>query len=285
MIQNAKYFTYNNISLSSFENMRIANDSSDMYGVQIIGSRQIIEEKIPGRQAPYLYKVDDTPLTLSITVALEEAKPISELRSFFRWIYNNDTYKQLWFDTDPNKFYYALFIGEPVLTYIERSSASDISNNDRKLIGMITLTARTNAGTAFGAAIETTQSNPTSFSLVNNGDDSVFPSLVIQMADIAPPTGTSYVKLLVKNNTNNSSIEFVSAYRDEEITVDMSTRRISTDRTSHNIYESWTRGYLELESGANNIVVTTYNASSGALITGTNYVTSVKFTYQPIRYI
>lgn len=238
MIQNAKYFTFNNISLSSFEGMRIGNESSDMYAVQIIGNRQLIEEKIPGRQAPYLYKVDDMPLTLQITVALENPKPISELRSFFRWLYNNDTYKQLWFDVDPNKFYYVLFVGEPMFKYIERSSAADISANDRKLIGYITLQARANAGTAFGAAIETTQSNPTSFTLANNGDNQVYPSLVIQMADIAPPSGTSFVKLRIKNNSNDSAIDFVAAYRDEEIIVDMSTRKISTDRESHNIYES-----------------------------------------------
>lgn len=95
MIQNAKYFTFNNTSLSSFTGMRIANETADMYGVQIIGNRTLIEEKIPGRQAPYLYKVDDLPLTLQITVALDTPKPVSELRSFFRWLYNNDTYKQL----------------------------------------------------------------------------------------------------------------------------------------------------------------------------------------------
>lgn len=95
MIQNAKYFTFDNVSLSSFEGMRIANDSSDMYSVKIIGSRTLIEEKIPGRQAPYLYKVDDMPLTMEITVALDRPKPISELRSFFRLLYNQSTYKQL----------------------------------------------------------------------------------------------------------------------------------------------------------------------------------------------
>lgn len=95
MIQNAKYFIYNNTNLSSFTGMRIANEGADMYGVQVIGSRQLIEEKIPGRQAPYLYKVDDQPLTLQITVALDQPKPVSELRSFFRWLYNNNTYKQL----------------------------------------------------------------------------------------------------------------------------------------------------------------------------------------------
>lgn len=129
-------------------------------------------------------------------------------------------------------------MGEPVFEYIERSTSSDISANDRKLIGLIKLQARANAGTAFGAAIETTQASPTSFTLVNNGDNVVFPSLVIKMEDIAPPAGTSYVKLRIKNNSNDSAIEFVSAYRDEEITVDMSIRKISTDRTTHNIYES-----------------------------------------------
>lgn len=238
MIQNATYFNYNNLSLSSFEGMRIGNENADMYGIEIIGERVIFEEKIPGRQSPYFYGIDDNPLTLQITVALEHPKPISELRAFMRWIFNNKEYKPLWFDSDPNKFYYAIFIGSPVFTYIENSTQSDIDANDRQLIGYINLTARCNAGTAFGAAIVTTENNPTTFTLVNNGDDQVFPSMVIQMQDVAPPSGTQHVKILIKNNSNNSYIEFTRAYRDEQITVDMSIRRISSDRISHNVYES-----------------------------------------------
>jgi phage-related protein len=243
MIENAKYFNYNNIDLSSFGDMRIGTESNDLYGVQIIGERVLFEEKIPGRKAPYFYGIDDTPLTLNITVALERPKPISELREFLRWLYNVKEYKQLWFDSDPNKFYYAIFIGSPTLRYIDRSTSSDISANNRKLIGFITLTARCNTGTAFGPAVSTTVTNAqiyNTFSIVNNGDDVAFPSLVLKMSNTALPAGNSFLKLKVENLTNNSVIEFDKVYRNEEITLDMSIRRLSNKdgTTAHNIYES-----------------------------------------------
>lgn len=84
MIQNSKYFTYNNIDLSSFTGMRIGTESADIYAVNVINERTIFEEKIVGRKAPYFYGMDDSPLTLEITVALEKPKPISELRQFLR---------------------------------------------------------------------------------------------------------------------------------------------------------------------------------------------------------
>jgi phage-related protein len=243
MIQNAKYFNYNNIDLSSFSNMRIGNESGDMYSVQIIGDRSLREEKIPGRQAPYFYGYEDSPLSLSITVALDQPKPISELRGFFRWLYNQDGYKPLFFDTDPNKIYYAIFVGQPEFMYIDRSKTVDIDQNNRKLIGFINLQARCNAATAFGNAIETTKVNPlynSPFNLTNNGDGLVLPSITIRMGDIALPSPDTFLKLKIENLTNNTSIEFLRVYRNEEITVDMSIRRISSKEgvVSHNIYES-----------------------------------------------
>jgi hypothetical protein len=84
MILSAKSFSYNGINLSSFEGMRIGNENNDMYPIQILGSRSLREEKIPGRPAPYLYGFDDGPLSINFTVALSQPKQISELRSFFR---------------------------------------------------------------------------------------------------------------------------------------------------------------------------------------------------------
>jgi phage-related protein len=243
MIQSAKYFNYNNIDLSSFPSMRIGNENNDMYALQIIGDRSIREEKIPGRQSPYFYGYEDLPLTVNITVALEQPKTINELRSFLRWLYNVDGYKTLFFDTDPNKFYYALFVGQPSFIYLDRSQSQDINQNNRKLIGFINLTARCNAGTAFGAAIETTKVNPlynAPFNLTNNGDGLVLPSITIRMGNIDLPSPDTFLKLKIENLTNNTSIEFLRVYRNEEITVDMSIRRISSKEgaVSHNIYES-----------------------------------------------
>jgi hypothetical protein len=75
---------------------------------------------------------------------------------------------------------------------------------------------------------------------VNNGDDVAFPSLVLKMSDTELPAGNSFLKLKVENLTNNSAIEFDKVYRNEEITLDMSIRRLSNQdgTTAHNIYES-----------------------------------------------
>jgi len=302
MIANSKYFTYNNISLSTFEGMRIGTESNEMYGVQVISERVIFEEKIPGRKAPYFYGIDDQPLTLEITVALEKPKPISELRQFLRFLFNNDEYKPLIFDSDPNKIYYAIFIGSPEFKYIDLSSPSDIHQNDRKLIGYITLTARCNAGTAFGPAISRNYvgvySND-SLSLINNGDDVVFPSIRIKVVDNELPQNLDFFTLSIENTSNNTKIEFSKVYRNEEILVDMSIRRITTEGGSvaQNIYESWLRNYLSLESGANNIFVRAIDPNNGNILnvyteltSTTGFVTDqvpmdVSFTYQPIRYI
>lgn len=243
MILSAKSFSYNGIDLSSFDGVRIGTENSDMYPVTVLGSRVLREEKIPGRPAPYFYGVDDSPLTINVTLALSQAKKVSELRPLFRWLYNNDGYKELIFDTDLNKIYYAIFIGQPEFIYIDQSSAVDVTAQDRKLIGYINLTARCNGPTAFSTAIEIAKINPlysTPFSLVNNGDNIVFPSLKIQVAstDITAPDTFLIVK--IENLSNNTAIEFLRVYPNEEITVDMSIRRISSlfGTVSHNIYES-----------------------------------------------
>jgi phage-related protein len=158
-------------------------------------------------------------------------------------LYNQDGYKPLVFDADPSKIYYAIFIGSPEFRYIDLSSSTDISSNDRKLIGFINLQARCNAGTAFGSAIQTIQVNPlynAPFNLTNNGDELVLPSIVIRMGNIALPSPDTFLKLKIENLTNNTSIEFLRVYQNEEITIDMSIRRISSKEgiVSHNIYES-----------------------------------------------
>jgi hypothetical protein len=136
-----------------------------------------------------------------------------------------------------------MFIGEPQFIYIDRSQTYDINANDRKLIGYINLTARCNAPTAFSPAISTTIINPTytqTFPVFNNGDNKVFPSLLIKMANTVVSSPDQYVIVRIENTTNNTSIEFVKVYQNEEITVDMSIRRISSKDgiTIHNIYES-----------------------------------------------
>jgi hypothetical protein len=214
MIHSAKYFTYNNRSLSEFADMRIGTLDSDMYAVNIISNRNIIEQKIPGRKSPYLYNLDDEPLTIEMTVALERPKAISELRPFFRWLFNNLEYQELWFDVDPDKIYYAIFVGSPVMTYVDRSTSTDINANNRKLIGYITLTARCNAGTAFGPAVSVVRntSNVSPYvNLYNNGDDKVFSTLRIGIPGDRLSTGGEGGNAVLRSTADNLRESYVSS--------------------------------------------------------------------------
>jgi hypothetical protein len=93
-------------------------------------------------------------------------------------LFNNTEYKELWFDTDKDKIFYALFIGSPTLHYIERGTTNQ---NDRSLIGYMTLTARCNAGSAYAPAIRTLKifSNDVNSvnTLFNTGDTAVYTSI------------------------------------------------------------------------------------------------------------
>jgi phage-related protein len=143
-----------------------------------------------------------------------------------------DGYKELFFDSDPTKKYYAMFVGQPVFYYIDQSKDSDINANNRKLIGYVELTARCNSGTAFGNAIsieKLTTHTTSSYQLVNNGDEKVFPSLVIK----TPAAGsiTMPFKVEIKNLSNNTSIILNGLSALDTITVDMSIRTITAEKT------------------------------------------------------
>jgi predicted phage tail component-like protein len=277
MIDNSKYFKFNGEwiydkfpnTITNQSDFRIASSSNGMYELEVTGPKKIIEDSIPGKSTPYFYGVDFKPQTLSITLALENPKTITELRSVFRWLLNVDGYKELIFDSDPTKIYYAMFTGEPQFTYIEQNS---------KLIGYITLTARCNSHSAY-AAVETNPITTTSFILSNDGDESTYTDIAIVFpagATITPAGGSIYIT----NTTNGSVISFQNISESNTISIDMGTRIIES--TISNIYDQWNREYLELEIGDNNIEVT-FKTSVDGVFTPSGAI-DITFEYQPVRY-
>jgi len=129
-----------------------------------------------------------------------------------------------------------MFIGEPIFYYIDQSKQADINTNNRKLVGYIELTARCNSGTAFGNAISilkaTNNADPV-YNIVNNGDDIVLPSLVIKTPDGVSITTPFQVE--VKNTNNGSTFRLNNVLPVDTVTVDMSLRTISAEKTQ-NIY-------------------------------------------------
>jgi len=130
MISNSKGFSYNGIEIGSILNesgnpIKILNVflENTMYNQKMSGSRSIQEVKIPGRDQPYLYEVDSEPLEFDISIAFEEPLTVTEVRRVARWLLTAKTYKPLIFSKDPDKVFYAVFVGEPSFTYIGQSES------------------------------------------------------------------------------------------------------------------------------------------------------------------
>jgi hypothetical protein len=129
-----------------------------------------------------------------------------------------------------------MFVGQPVFYYIDQSKDTDINANNRKLIGYIELTARCNSGSAFGNAIsiEKVSTHLTgAYQLVNNGDERVFPSLIIK----TPAAGSIPMpfKVEIKNQSNNTTFVLNNIVALDTVTLDMSIRTITSEKTV-NIY-------------------------------------------------
>lgn len=78
-------------------NVLNATLSNDFYMDCIRGPRTIVEDKIPGRDMPYFYIVDDEPLEFEVTFALATALTKTEIKTMVRKFFQPMLYKQLHF--------------------------------------------------------------------------------------------------------------------------------------------------------------------------------------------
>jgi len=230
--------------------------SSDFYKQSIIGNRIIKEDKIPGRDEPYFYLVDSSPLSFNITIALETPATPAELSTMMQWLFRPNIYKELVFTNKAipdgsETVYFAMFVGQPIFQYVERG--------DDTYVGYITATVRCNSNSGF----TTKQTINSSFaSTTNPGDLNVLPNIELVAA------GASVV--VVTNNTNGSTFSYTFTEA-ATVTLNAKTKALATTG-SENAYAQWGRNYLELDPGDNNTTI------SGAY-------SSLEFTFRAPKYL
>lgn len=108
-------FTYDGISSEDFGVMMI-NSGTGLYKEPFLANRSIVEKSIAGRDVPLFSRVEKKPLSFPLTIFIEEWEKRDNLRAIARWL-DQEEYKPLWFETDPNKIVYALFDGAPQLIH------------------------------------------------------------------------------------------------------------------------------------------------------------------------
>ena len=90
MIFTSKDFHFNGIASTSFldaNNQPLVINASlqnDMYEQPLGGSRKISEQQVSGRDEPYFYAVDLSPLKFKMTIALSNYATKEKIREILR---------------------------------------------------------------------------------------------------------------------------------------------------------------------------------------------------------
>jgi hypothetical protein len=122
MIQQYKSFSFNGTVWSDLLNATLSND---FYVACLRGERSIKEEKIPGRDLPYFYEVDDEPLEFEVNFATVEPLTKGQIKTLARVLLSHITYRTIHFGEVNNNVYIrktpyfnVIFTGEPDFNFI-----------------------------------------------------------------------------------------------------------------------------------------------------------------------
>ena len=143
MIQQYKSFSFNGTVWSDLLNVSLSND---FYVACLRGPRSIKEEKIPGRDIPYFYEVDDEPLEFQVNFATEDPLTKGQIKALARALLSHNTYRVIHFGdvvssvyTRKTPFFNVIFTGEPDFNFI----GAGLNNSGNEIYhGYFTLQAR-----------------------------------------------------------------------------------------------------------------------------------------------
>jgi phage-related protein len=256
------------------------------------GNRTLLREKIPGRDIPYFYAVEDEALEFDVVFALTTPKTKGELKILLRNLIAQTGYKELHFGTydaatttytRQSPIYKVIFEGDSKLDFVGTSVYNE-GVLSIKYLGYFSLKACADRPYGYENYISTI--NPEedaeegTILVTNSGDLTVFPNIVLT----GNPTTAFSTPVRIRNSSNNTFFTLSSLGIGEVVTVNSNLKTITS--TVSGIYSRWTeRDDLEFQQGANNLVFEKYTGGSWQAISGTPYWASVVFTFEAPTFI
>ena len=282
-------FSFNGVVYTDLINVSLENN---MYSENMRGNRTLLKEKIPGRDIPYFYAVEDEALEFDVVFALTVPKSKAELRIMLRNLITQTGYKELHFGdynattetyTRQSPIYKVIFDGESKLDFVGANVYNE-GEPTLKYFAYFTLKACADRPYGYEALTATVLAAgyPESGIVVlnNTGDLEVFPNIVITNG------ATAYnVPIRIYNSTsgNLTSITFSSLAANEVITINSDLKTITS--TVAGVYTRWTeRDDLKLSVGNNTLNIQQYTGGNWVNIT-TNPWASIVFTIQAPTFI
>jgi phage-related protein len=236
-------FVYDGIPSSKMALMNV-NRGGDLYEEPFVAEREIIEEKIPGRDKPYFQGIERSPLSFPLRFAvnkdyLEDSYLDDvDLNAIARWL-TPDYYKPLYFTDEPDKIYYCM----PVQDF------SYVHNGLKE--GYVELTMRCADSYVYSPPIISSvydySNNPSSGTeliISNEGDVTIKPTIyIIKIGD---------GDISIVNKTNgNQELKFTGLADNENLMIDCENEDIVTNLVDVYRYENHNDVFLELVRGEN----------------------------------
>lgn len=216
-----------------------AGVNSGLYEDPILSSKNIIEERIEGRERPYFFGVDREPLTLNISITFQENLTDEKMREIMRWL-DKDEYKPLRMYEHPEKLWYVMIVNDV------RSIHNGINS------GYIELELRASHSTALSplAVSETYRIRSNvwkDITFENNGDFDCYPIVHINKY------GNGNIE--IENLTNNTGVfKFEQLEDGELLTIFCETKEIESS-TGKFRYDNFSKNHLVFRRGINRLRV------------------------------
>lgn len=278
MIFTSKDFIFDGINSTSFKDINNlplvinATLQNDLYKQPLGGSRKISEQQVSGRDEPYFYAVDLSPLSFKMTIALSNYTTKEKIREILRWLLTPKTYKPLSFDAGITS-YFVIFEGEPSISYVGKKGAGssadtfltyieiDVRTNSPYLFtGTVTQTKITTEGSNDTGAVRVTSDNLGFSSNFNGGDADVYPDIIIHNILATP------VSVTLTNIQNGSSFGHTGIPGSTKLVVKGLTKEIYFETAngtllSSNAYIGWNKKHFYLSPKTTSDTAVTYTSA------------------------
>lgn len=180
--------------------------------------------KLRNSYKSHIESIEREPLVIPMALYFDENLDETNIRGVKRWL-NQDDYKPLIFEDDPNRVYYAKLDGSSNLTHNSISS------------GYVEFNFITNSPYAFSPIVEIEGESVSattfeSISIHNSGDKITYPRIELRMPSTSPTdveifNDTTGEHLQIKNNKTNEIIIIWNEY--EEFETSSSLRHVYDD--------------------------------------------------------
>lgn len=233
-------FIYNGISSKDMGVIQVST-SGGLFEESFVASKTINEEKIRGRDKPYLFSVDYSPLSFPLTLYFSDGFTDKNIKEVSRWLHQS-YYKPFYTLDNPERAFYCM-------------TTDDITISHNGLgQGYISLTMRCNSPYTYSPYYEdivdftNNISTGSKFKVSNFGDIESHPEIWIK----AKQDGE--IKIINTSN-NGSELKFSNLFINETIYIDNENEDIETDIPNKYRFDDHNGEFLSLVYGVNNLHV------------------------------